>query len=420
MRASAIALTSTVVTGFAVLGPALPAHAAAVTCHGVRATIVGTPGSDVIHGTSHRDVIAGLGGNDTIYAGGGNDLVCGARGADRLYGGPGNDRLYGGKDLVHRPDEGETERVGDTLRGGPGDDLLSAGVDRRTADNLVFDVFSWDQSHRGVHIDMRTGHAHGDGSDVFSGGTYRVVGSSYGDVVDGTDHRDLIETGPGPDVVRARGGNDDIVVDNVHRGPGSNDDRVSGGDGNDRITAGLGEDRLSGGAGNDWIEDLGASNDVLVGGPGDDMLMSEIWDTPDAPQVFNGGRGIDTVQLNTENIDNNQAPATGTWDMATGAMTYNLDHEIDLSAVYIDRIIFDAGGSSWTITGTNAADGVFASATAQTSFDALGGDDQFRGSDGNDTFNGGDGQDHSFLMGDGDDTCISVEQIDGNDCEHVS
>jgi hypothetical protein len=57
---------------------------------------------------------------------------------------------------------------------------------------------------------------------------------------------------------------------------------------------------------------------------------------------------------------------------------------------------------------------------AGTTFDGLAGDDTFRGSDYDDTFDGGPGQDHSLGMGDGDDTCVSVETIDGADCEHVS
>jgi hypothetical protein len=53
-------------------------------------------------------------------------------------------------------------------------------------------------------------------------------------------------------------------------------------------------------------------------------------------------------------------------------------------------------------------------------FFGLGGDDTFRGSGSGDTFNGGSGTDHSLGMGDGDDTCISVEILDKPDCEHVT
>ena len=57
-----------------------------VTCLGKTATIVGTPGPDVLLGTNGRYVIAGLGGNDIIAGRGGNDLICGGRGKDRIVG----------------------------------------------------------------------------------------------------------------------------------------------------------------------------------------------------------------------------------------------------------------------------------------------------------------------------------------------
>src|SRR5258707_12368459 len=43
--------------------------AAAATCHGKHATIVGTPGDDVIAGKKASDVIYGGGGNDRISGG---------------------------------------------------------------------------------------------------------------------------------------------------------------------------------------------------------------------------------------------------------------------------------------------------------------------------------------------------------------
>jgi Ca2+-binding RTX toxin-like protein len=64
-----------------------------VTCQGLTATIVGTPGPDVIYGTPGRDIIQGGGGNDVIRGLEGDDELCGGPGRDVLYGGPGDDRL---------------------------------------------------------------------------------------------------------------------------------------------------------------------------------------------------------------------------------------------------------------------------------------------------------------------------------------
>jgi uncharacterized repeat protein (TIGR01451 family) len=97
---------------------------APVICDGLPATIIGTPGNDVINGTNGNDVMHGLGGNDTINGGNGNDVICGGNGHDTLSGGNGIDRLFG--------DAGD-----DTLNGNNGDDALDggAGNDRLNGDN---------------------------------------------------------------------------------------------------------------------------------------------------------------------------------------------------------------------------------------------------------------------------------------------
>ncbi len=74
----------------------------AITCHGSRATIVGTDRDDVIVGTEGDDIIVGRGGDDRIAGRGGDDLICGGDGDDIIAGGPGRDGLHGdaGRDFV--------------------------------------------------------------------------------------------------------------------------------------------------------------------------------------------------------------------------------------------------------------------------------------------------------------------------------
>jgi subtilisin family serine protease len=67
-----------------------------VMCQGLLATIVGTPGQDIITGTPGQDIIHGRGGDDIINGLGGDDVICGGRGSDVLYGGAGHDGLDGG------------------------------------------------------------------------------------------------------------------------------------------------------------------------------------------------------------------------------------------------------------------------------------------------------------------------------------
>ena len=65
--------------------------AAAYTCNGRVATIVGNAGANELHGTSGSDVIVGLGGNDDIEGRAGNDVICGNRGNDEVEGDRGDD-----------------------------------------------------------------------------------------------------------------------------------------------------------------------------------------------------------------------------------------------------------------------------------------------------------------------------------------
>ena len=80
-------------------------------CLGRPATIIGTPGDDILTGTPGDDVIVGLEGDDVILARAGHDIVCAGPGDDFIRGRRGNDRLYGG-------------RGQDVLAGGPGRDRL--------------------------------------------------------------------------------------------------------------------------------------------------------------------------------------------------------------------------------------------------------------------------------------------------------
>ena len=95
-------------------------------CRSREATIVGTPGDDVLVGTPRRDVIVALAGDDRVQARGGGDIVCGGAGRDRLFGGPGDDVLLGqaGPDVMDGGDDA------DLLRGGGGRDVCTGGPGR--------------------------------------------------------------------------------------------------------------------------------------------------------------------------------------------------------------------------------------------------------------------------------------------------
>lgn len=138
------------------------AAAAPPTCFGRAATIVGTPGDDLLVGRGQAaDVIVGLGGDDVIIGydpadedvyegaprlgdrlcgGAGADFVKGAIGEDRIQGGAGDDEVDGGfgydvvtrggggNDSVRDCDSAYTAGVR-TISGGGGDDQLCVDVD---------------------------------------------------------------------------------------------------------------------------------------------------------------------------------------------------------------------------------------------------------------------------------------------------
>lgn len=114
------------------LAPVAVGAQAQPTCDGRVATIVGTPGDDVLVGTQGDDVIVGLGGDDTIRGRRGNDIICGGDGNDLLRGNLDNDRVFG--------DAGDDRIIGnrgnDFLRGGQGIDDMSgkAGDDHVQGD----------------------------------------------------------------------------------------------------------------------------------------------------------------------------------------------------------------------------------------------------------------------------------------------
>ncbi len=259
------------------LGLGVPAAAAAPTCGGVRATIVGNDRANVITGTDKRDVIVARGGNDTIRGLGGNDLVCGGDGADTIVGGPGNDKLWGETDLVRLDQFGRVVKKGDTITGGEGDDTIDLGYDPRPATegtDPVLDGVSYANATAPVVVDLRastTVPIAAEGNDTLTGydGGIRLVGSPLADTVKATNKDDMILTRGGDDTVFGRGGSDTLVADSA------------GTLGNDRLYGEAGDDRIFGTVG----------IDTFVGGSGNDTLTS----ASELHQVFRGGSGVDTV-----------------------------------------------------------------------------------------------------------------------------
>jgi RTX calcium-binding nonapeptide repeat (4 copies) len=215
-------------------------------CGGRAATIVGTPGADLLRGTPDQDVIAAGEGDDAVFGLGGADLVCGEGGADTILGGDAGDRLFGdpGRDFLaggrgnDRLDGGEGD--GDIARGDFGDDRVDGGpgrgdevggdlgIDRvdggAGAGDLVHGDYGDDHmiggpgahdiasfAHavagnrgRGVNASLPAHKARGDGRDRL-GQLEDIEGSPFADVLVGLGPVSAIDGGGGTDSCRGFG-----------------------------------------------------------------------------------------------------------------------------------------------------------------------------------------------------------------------
>lgn len=204
-------------------------------CNGLKATKAGTEGHDVLTGTPGTDVIVGLGGNDVIYGFGGRDTICGGPGSDEIWGGTAADNLFG---------EGGNDRImgeagADLLWGGSGNDRLQGGADSDTLNGQHgTDAADFTGASAKVTVNMASGVATGDGLLDRLVGIENLVGSSFGDVLTGSNRANTIWGQAG-------------------------DDQISGGGGTDVLWGGAGNDALSGGPGTDTV-DGGAGTDLCT------------------------------------------------------------------------------------------------------------------------------------------------------------
>jgi Ca2+-binding RTX toxin-like protein len=235
--------------------------------------------------------------------------------------------------------------------------------------------------------------------------------------------------------VFGQGGNDTIALDESNGAlPAA---QLFGGAGNDTLTGGSGDDQLFGGAGNDTLfgkggNDLlfgGAGNDTLIGGSGDDQVFGEagndrmIWNPGDGSDLFEGGDGTDTAEVNGGN-------ASETFTITANGTRVRFDRvspaPFSLDIGTTENLVVNANGGDDTITAGNGLAGLI-----KLTIDGGAGNDFITGGDGNDTLLGGDGNDvviggrgnDTAQLGAGDDTFVwnpgdgsdVVEGQDGTD-----
>lgn len=226
--------------------------------------------------------------------------------------------------------------------------------------------------------------------------------------------------------VFGQGGNDVILLNEANGAlPRAN---LFGGSGNDTLTGGSGEDMLFGQAGNDTLLGKGGfdflfggtDNDTLTGGDADDQVFGEsgndrlVWNPGDDTDLNEGGAGIDTIEVNGGNGDEQfTVTANGTrvrFDRLNPA-PFSLDVGTSEKLV----VNMNGGNDSFSATGNLAA-------LIQITVDGGTGNDTILGSNGADVLLGGDGNDFIdgqqgndvALLGAGNDV-FQWDPGDGND-----
>nr|WP_300046646.1 calcium-binding protein [uncultured Nocardioides sp.] len=395
-------------------GPAT-GTAAAATCDGRAATIVGTDRDDELTGTPGDDVIAGLGGQDTIDGGGGNDVLCGDAGADVVTGGPGSDRMFGGDNGLVPRFEAAPEPSGDTLVPGPGDDLVDLGANTFVAGGYNSgDTLDLTDAAAGVTLDLVAGTAVGEGTDVVvvpapaaaEGPAVEVLGSVHADRILGTEWNDHLVGQGGGDWIEGRGG-DDLVMnawDEYSPARGENaDDHFDGGPGADFVDSTGGTDVLLGGDGADDMRKAGGPATV-DGGPGRDEI--DVYLTGGRHTVT-GGTGRDHVAL----------AVIGSFGRTRGVMDHRREvfrvrhaHGRRTRAVVasVEEITMPHNAGRWTYLGTRGDDRVGGGAAYTARGRA--GDDVLIGSAWDDVLLGGGGRDR-VVGGRGVDRCRGEELV---------
>jgi Ca2+-binding RTX toxin-like protein len=277
-RVVVAAIVSVVIVG------EVPSGARAVVrrCAGRTATIIGTPGPDVLDGTrgadvilglSGRDVVLGLGGRDRICGGSEEDVLVGGSGRDDIRGGSGNDSVSGGRGI----DFLFGDAGNDSVSGGAGNDGIAGNAGGDVLDGKAGrDALYYFLAPRRVVVNLGDGAATGDGPDVVLN-CENVLGSSFGDVLIGDPQRNRLDggMGAGEDMLVGRGGADALFG---NRG----DDDLRGGPGSDVL-----DDSLADAEG--VSPDTGA--DTLLGGDGDDVLRAR--DEVDGNDTLDGSAGTD-------------------------------------------------------------------------------------------------------------------------------
>lgn len=388
-----------------------PAHAAAPTCAGEKATVVGNAKANTLTGTAHRDVIWAGDGNDTISGLGGNDLICGGGGADRISGGPDDDTIYGELDNYKADAFGLLHRIGDTIVPGAGNDYVDPGYDARAVSagvDVVPDTISYFGAPAPAVVDLRAVPATvgADGVDtivIAAGSPIGFVGTPFDDVIRGTYKDDRLYGMAGNDQIFGQDG-DDVITPDGNESAGA--DIVDGGSGSDKIVSVAGYDTLLGGPGADAISSTSLNRTAIKGGSGGDTVTVPVPGETGFNIVGNGGQD----KLRLVAYANPAIFPTVRIDQRKGLTKVTNLQPVAVTGKFQSFTEVSLPGNAKTIyKGTKKGEVIDAHPDFRAIIKARGGADVLTGSNEKDLLIGGKGFDIGFGKG-GKDKCKAIER----------
>jgi Ca2+-binding RTX toxin-like protein len=260
--------------------------------------IVGSGEANLIDGGGGPDIIEGAGGDDQLYGGGDSDLLDGGegQGAGNLHGGDGDDICVNGTESAQSCERESTEgglKPTSTSaivlgRLNPNDPTYDTGIYLRGTNGGDNVTATWDGGHEKEVNDVVKFIATGEATGRFDTSANGVSGCTVAEteatcplsavrtlLMDGGEGNDVLKAhkfpagvavtvlgGTGRDVLQGGGASEDLLVD----GPGAGKDDLYGFGDDDTFFANEGRDRLYGAAGSDLFVSSAACEDRIFGG----------------------------------------------------------------------------------------------------------------------------------------------------------
>ncbi|MEP4196087.1 MAG: calcium-binding protein [Aliishimia sp.] len=341
--------------------------------------IKGKEGNDVLHGLAGNDRIDGGAGADDIDGGSGNDRISGGEGADKIDGGRGNDTIFGGQG----DDDIDGGRGDDFIRGGAGADKINGG---RGEDKVTYHT-----SSAGVQVNLDSGKGRGGDAE---GDTLKNIenirGSSFDDVLTGSNGKNVIYGGRGNDTIHNTGSGD----------------KLYGEQGDDRFvlntTDNLSTVLIDGGTGDDTIFITGQNkNEDMRGADISDVEHLELNASLDRKFTFTAQQVDPFETISAVTPGDGRSTEVQLEIQMKDKTTLDLVDTVFEGFTARDLVKIIGDNSSETITGSSISDFINGN-SGNDNIKGGAGNDVIKGGSGADTIEGGAGAD-VLDAGDGDD-----------------